>query len=129
MSISTTTTQSPCGRLLPLPRSNDPTEAIDQAEAALLLHADEAQRAALILGGVRLLPDTDLAAWAIALSDRPVGAGIPLPPFVDLREDAADWTLFATLDELRAYCGACLRALPEDDVAALSAALVRRSAS
>lgn len=129
MSIHTTNTQNPCGRLLPLPNSHDPAEAIDQAEAALLLHADETQRAALILAGMRLLPETDLAALGVALSDRPFGAGIPLPPFIDLREDAADWALFTTRDELRAYCGACLRALPEDDVAALSAALARRAAA
>ena len=129
MSISTTNTEKPCGRFLPLPHSYDPSEAIVQAEAALIVHADEIQRAALILGGVRLLPDADLAALVIALSDRPVEAGIPLPPFIDLREEAAEWTLFATLDELRAYCGACLRALPEDDVAALSQALARRAAA
>lgn len=129
MSINTTNTQNPCGRFLPLPRSHDPAEVIDQAEAALIVHADEIQRAALILAGLRLMPETDLAAFADDLSDRPVGAGIPLPPFIDVREDAADWALFATLDELRAYCGACLRALPEDDVAALSAALARRAAA
>lgn len=129
MTLNTTNIQNLCGRFLPLPFSNDPTEAIDQAEAALIVHADEIQRSALILAGVRLLPKTDLAALAIALTDRPVWAGIPLPPLIDLREDAVDWALFATLDELRAFCGACLRALPEDDVAALSAALARRAAA
>ncbi len=56
------------GRVLPLPLSHDPAEAIDQAEAALLLHADETQRAALIPAGLRLLSDADLAVLAADLS-------------------------------------------------------------
>ena len=117
------------GRLLPLPFSHDPTDAIDQAEAALIVHADELQRHALMLAGMRLLPDSDLMALVADLSERLGGAGSPLPPFIDVRVEASDWAAFATRDELRAYCAACLRALPEADVAALAAALARRAAA
>ena len=127
MSNNKTIIQNLLGRLLPLPFSRDPIEAIDQAEAALIVHANETQRAALTLAGLRLLSESDLAALFADLSERLVGAGTPLPQFINLRDDAADWATFATLDELRAYGGACLRALPETDVAALSSALSRRA--
>lgn len=117
------------GRVLPLPSSSDPAEAIDQAEAALILHTNELQRKALILASVRLLSLVDLAAIAVDLAGRLQRAGSPVPPFIDVREDAADWATLATLDELRAYCGACLRSLPESDVVALATALARRAAA
>lgn len=113
-------------RLLPLPFAAESLDVVEQAEAALILHADEIQRAALLLAGLRLLTKHDLMALTVDLSEWLIRTGAISPPFLDLRKEASDWARFATLSELRAYCGACLRALPEADVATLSAALARR---
>lgn len=129
MSLNKTIATRQIVRELPLPYSHDLTEAIDQAKAALILHTDETQRAALITAELRLLSESDLAVLLVDLSKRHVAAGGPLPAFINLREEAAEWANFATRAELRAYCGACLRALPETDVKVLSVALARRTST
>ena len=42
-------------------------------------------------------------------------AGPPVPPFLDMREDARDWATFASPAELRAYMAACWQRLPDRD--------------
>ena len=40
-------------------------------------------------------------------------AGPPVPPFVEVREEARDWAAFASPGELRAYLSASWNRLPE----------------
>ena len=42
-------------------------------------------------------------------------SGPPVPPFLDMREDARSWATFASPAELRAYMAACWQRLPDRD--------------
>lgn len=88
-----------------------PAEALG---ALLALRLDRPRRFLLAIGALMALDPEDREALAeAALGDS--RAGPPLPPFADLRAEAADWAAWASPGERRAYLAATWNALPNHD--------------
>ena len=56
-------------------------------------------------------------------------AGSPVPPFMDVREEARDWAAFASRGELRAYLSACWNRLPDAEQERFLSAVSQRIAA
>jgi hypothetical protein len=75
------------------------------------------------------LEPAEMVAFVEWLAERR-GAGCPVPPFGAIRDEARDWSEWATLPERRAYFEVCWQTLPERDRAVfLRWATERRAAA
>lgn len=82
--------------------------------ALLALRLDWPRCFLLATGGLMALPPEDReAVAATVLAD--LRAGQPIPPFMDLRDDARDWAGWASTAERRAYLAATWNALADHD--------------
>ncbi len=87
---------------------------------------DETQRVAAALRS--LPPDAAEELAEAALAD--LREGVPVPPFISLRDEARNWASLASLGELKAYLGAIWGRLPEAERASfLSAVRPKRRAA
>ena len=103
-------------------------DVTDMAE--ILRHRlDTGRRIWLAVSSIASLPPDDAEELAEAVL-HDLRAGPPVPPFLDVREDARDWATFASPGERKAYLGAIWGRLPETErVSFLHAARQKRRAA
>ena len=83
------------------------------------------ERAQLAYSALRSL-DTDQAARVAAtVLSRP---GMPLPPFLDVVGEAADWAAWADPEQINATAVACFNAMPPAEQSAFAGHIGRRAA-
>ena len=108
-----------------------PSTGNHAADLAVILRCRLDADARLWLAGAALLslpPDVAEELAEAVLHD--LRAGPPVPPFLDVREDARDWATFASPGERKAYLGAIWGRLPETErVSFLHAARRKRRAA
>ena len=90
---------------------------------------DTAQRVADAATALRSLP-ADAAEELAEAVLHDLREGEPVPPFINLRDEARDWATFASPGELKAYFSAIWNRLPEAErTGFLSAARPKRRAA
>ncbi len=73
------------------------------------------QQRRIFAAGLMLALDPGTAEKLAEAALYDLRAGVPVPPFTTLRDEARDWASIASLGELRAYLGACWNHLSQGE--------------